>query len=252
MAVIRVNKTKDYTVMSNTHLRDRRLTLKAKGLLSVMLSLPDNWDYSVEGIVAICTESKTAVQSTLKELENTGYLNRSQIQDAHGRFDYVYDIFEQPQDKKPQTENPFTDNPCTGNQPQLNTNVLNTNKPNTNTDMTPEKIQEIFDMYHDICKSLPKVKLVTDKRKSTVKARLKKYGKEQIREAFEKAERSKFLTGQVKDFKASFDWILNESNLAKIIEGNYDDKSSGGRESGDWDYVEKDGVCYGTDGSIYF
>lgn len=251
MAVIRVNKTKDYTVMSNTHLRDRRLTLKAKGLLSVMLSLPDNWDYSVEGIVAICTESKTAVQSTLKELENTGYLNRSQIQDSHGRFDYVYDIFEQPQDKKPQTENPFTDNPCTDNQPQLNTNISNTNKPNTNTDMTPEKIQEIFDMYHEICVSLPKVKLVTDKRKSTVKARLKKYGKEQIREAFEKAERSKFLTGQVKDFKASFDWILNETNLAKIIEGNYDDKSSGGRESGDWDYEERDGVCYGTDGSIY-
>lgn len=248
MAVIRVNKTKDYTVMSNTHLRDRRLTLKAKGLLSVMLSLPDNWDYSVEGIVAICTESKTAVQSTLKELENTGYLNRSQIQDAHGRFDYVYDIFEQPQDKKPQTENPFTDNPCTDNPPQLNTNVSNTNKPNTNTDMTPEKIQEIFDMYHDICKSLPKVKLVTDKRKSTVKARLKKYGKEQIREAFVKAERSKFLTGQVKDFKASFDWILNETNLAKIIEGNYDDKSSGYQEQY---YEERDGKKYDSFGDEY-
>lgn len=119
------------------------------------------------------------------------------------------------------------------------------------TDISPENVQEIFDMYHDICKSLPKVRLVTDKRKSTVKARLKKYGKEQIREAFEKAERSKFLTGQVKDFKASFDWILNETNLAKIIEGNYDDKSSGGRESGDWDYEERDGVCYGKDGSIY-
>ena len=120
-----------------------------------------------------------------------------------------------------------------------------------NTDITHSEIQDIFDMYHDICKSLPKVRLVTDKRKSTVKARLKKYGKEQIREAFEKAERSKFLTGQVKDFKASFDWILNETNLAKIIEGNYDDKSSGGRESGDWDYEERDGVCYGKDGSIY-
>ena len=139
-----------------------------------------------------------------------------------------------------------------GNVEPIPDNIPN-NKPDNkhNTNISPENVQEIFDMYHEICVSLPKVRIPTDKRKSTVKARLKKYGKEQIREAFEKAERSKFLTGQVKDFKASFDWILNETNLAKIIEGNYDDKSSEGRESGDWDYEERDGVCYGRDGSIY-
>lgn len=144
MAVIRVNKTKDYTVMSNTHLRDRRLTLKAKGLLSIMLSLPDNWDYSVDGLVAICVESKTAVQSTLQELEQCGYLNRTRHQDASGRFDYIYDIFEQPKAETPRTENPVTDilcteNPRTENVPQLNTNIPTTEKQNTNIPSTERK-----------------------------------------------------------------------------------------------------------------
>lgn len=144
MAVLRVNKTKDYTVMSNTHLRDKRLTLKAKGLLSVMLSLPDNWDYSVDGLVAISKENKTAIQNTLKELETCGYLERTRTQDGFGRFDYIYDIFEQPKAKTPQAENLFTDNlftesPCTENQPQLNTNIPNTKEQNTNISNTERK-----------------------------------------------------------------------------------------------------------------
>lgn len=98
------------------------------------------------------------------------------------------------------------------------------NNTDNNTLNTQREIQAIFDLYHEICVSLPKVKIITDKRKSTVKARLKKYSLEQIREAFMKAEQSEFLTGQIKDFKASFDWIMNETNFAKIIEGNYDNK----------------------------
>lgn len=96
------------------------------------------------------------------------------------------------------------------------------NNTDNNTLNTQREIQAVFDLYHEICVSLPKVKIFTDKRKSTVKSRLKKYSMEQIREAFTKAEQSDFLTGKVKDFKASFDWIMNETNFAKIIEGNYD------------------------------
>lgn len=137
MSVIRVNKTKDYTVMSNHHFKDRQLSLKAKGLLSQMLSLPDNWDYTVEGLCCINKESKTAIQSTLKELEDNGYLVRTRVQDQLGRFGYEYDIYEQPQtdtpqQEQPQTENPFTDDPRTENQPQLNTNKSNTKQSNTN------------------------------------------------------------------------------------------------------------------------
>lgn len=136
MSVIRVNNTKGFTVMSNYHFQDKEISLKAKGLLGLMLSLPSNWDYSINGLVAIVKENKAAVQSTLKELEEHMYLKRTRVQDETGRFDYVYDIYEKPYDKLPWTENRCTDiqcteNRCTENQPQINTNKQSTNKQNT-------------------------------------------------------------------------------------------------------------------------
>lgn len=143
MSVIRVNNTKGFTVMSNYHFQDKEISLKAKGLLGLMLSLPSNWDYSVNGLVAIVKENKAAVQTALKELEEHKYLKRTRVQDETGRFDYVYDIYEKPYDKLPCTENRCTDiqcteNRCTENQPQIitnkqNTKELNTNRLNTNT-----------------------------------------------------------------------------------------------------------------------
>lgn len=143
MSTIRVNNTKGFTVMSNYHLQDKEISLKAKGLLSLMLSLPSNWDYSVAGLVAIVKENKTSVQSALKELEEAKYLKRTKVQNSMGRFDYIYDIYEKPHDKIPWTENLdmenlCTDNQCTENVSQINTNKqntkeLNTNRLNTNT-----------------------------------------------------------------------------------------------------------------------
>ena len=129
MAYFRVEHNNNYTVLSNYHLRDKNLSLKAKGLLTMMLSLPDEWDYSVSGLVAICKESKTAIQNTLKELEECGYLVRTRIHDEKGRIDYIYDIFEKAH--TPQTENLCTVNRCTDNRPQLNTKELNTKESNT-------------------------------------------------------------------------------------------------------------------------
>lgn len=86
MAVFRIERTKDYTVMSNYHLKDKRLSLKAKGLLSQMLSLPDNWDYTLAGLCHINRESKDAIRTALQELEKYGYLHRRQTTDASGRF----------------------------------------------------------------------------------------------------------------------------------------------------------------------
>ena len=99
MAIIRINKTKDYTVMSNYHFREKEMSLKAKGLLSLMLSLPNDWDYSINGLVAICKENETAINSTLKELKDFGYLSITKLmpnQTENGRIQYVYDIYEQP------------------------------------------------------------------------------------------------------------------------------------------------------------
>ena len=147
MSVIRVNNTKGFTVMSNYHFQDKEISLKAKGLLGLMLSLPSNWDYSVNGLVAIVKENKAAVQTALKELEEHKYIKRTRVQDETGRFDYIYDIYEKPYDKLPWTENQCTDIQCTEvqcteNQPQINTNKQITNKQNTkelNTNEYKEK-----------------------------------------------------------------------------------------------------------------
>lgn len=133
--------------MSNYHFQDKEISLKAKGLLGLMLSLPSNWDYSVNGLVAVVKENKAAVQTALKELEEHKYLKRTRVQDETGRFDYIYDIYEKPYDKLPWTENQCTDIQCTEvqcteNQPQINTNKQNTNKQNTkelNTNEHKEK-----------------------------------------------------------------------------------------------------------------
>lgn len=96
MAVIRVQKTDNYTVMSNHHLRNKDMSLKAKGLMSLMLSLPPKWDYSIGGLVAICKESHTSIRSALKELEQNQYLIRERKNNEKGYFTYEYILYEVP------------------------------------------------------------------------------------------------------------------------------------------------------------
>ena len=136
MAVIRVEKTSNYTVMSNYHFKEKKMSLKAKGLLSLMLSLPDNWNYSIAGLVAICKENETAIKSTLKELQEFGYVRIEKIMPdkaKSGRIEYVYNIFEEPKQegKKQGVENLPLEIQQVENQVQLNTKQSNTNKVNT-------------------------------------------------------------------------------------------------------------------------
>ena len=112
MAVFRVEKNHNYTVMSNYHLRDTRLTLKSIGLLSKMLSLTDEWDYTTRGLAAICKEGVDAIGAALKELEARGYLVRRQLRDSRGRItDTEYTIYESPHTPLPDTASPDTENP---------------------------------------------------------------------------------------------------------------------------------------------
>lgn len=121
MAVFRVEKNHNYTVMSNYHLRDTGLTLKAIGLLSKMLSLTDEWDYTTRGLAAICKEGVDAIGGALRELESAGYIVRHQMRDRQGRIsDTEYVIYEQPQPKAPDTPQPDTASPDTEN-PYLDT-----------------------------------------------------------------------------------------------------------------------------------
>ena len=139
MAVFRIERTRDYTVMSNHHLRDKALSLKSKGLLSMMLSLPEDWNYTTRGLAKICKEGVDAIGGALRELERAGYIVRHQMRDRQGRIsDTEYVIYEQPQPKNPDTpqpdtaapdtENPYLDKPDTEKPAELNIEKSNTQK----------------------------------------------------------------------------------------------------------------------------
>ena len=150
MAVIRVNKTKDYTIMCNYHLREKEMSLKAKGLLSVMLSLPDDWDYSITGLVKICKENESAIKTTLSELKQFGYLKITKLlpnESNSGRIEYIYDIYEFPKQegKKQGVENQPLEIQPLENQGQLNTNILNTKDKELNNIYIKERKKENAD-----------------------------------------------------------------------------------------------------------
>ena len=151
MAVFRIERTRDYTVMSNHHLRDKTLSLKSKGLLSMMLSLPEDWNYTTRGLAKICKEGVDAIGGALRELEAAGYIVRHQLRDRQGRIsDTEYVIYEQPQPKapdtpqpdtaSPDTENPYLADPDTEKPAELNIEKSRTQKSNTqgsSTDSIP-------------------------------------------------------------------------------------------------------------------
>lgn len=145
MAVFRIDKTRDYTVMSNHHLRNTELSLKAKGLLSLMLSLPENWDYTTKGLAAICKDGIDSISSCIRELEKHGYIIRERMRNEKGQLTTIeYTILEQPksappEQEKPIRENPVLDIPAQAEPIQENTAQLNTNKSNIkelNTDIS--------------------------------------------------------------------------------------------------------------------
>ena len=142
MAVFRIERTRDYTVMSNHHLRNGKLSLKAKGLLSMMLSLPEDWNYTTRGLAAICKEGVDAIGGALRELEAAGYIIRHQLRDKQGRIsDTEYVIYEQPQPKNPDTPQPDTASPDTENPDMVKPDTekpaeLNIEKSNTEKSIT--------------------------------------------------------------------------------------------------------------------
>ena len=147
MAVFRIEKTRDYTVMSNHHLRNTNLSLKAKGLLSLMLSLPEEWDYTTKGLARICKDGVDSICAGVRELEEQGYVIRERVRNPNGQLGSIeYTILEQPRPperEKPERENPVLDNPILGSpvleEPeQGNPAQLNTNQ--TKTDLSSTEI----------------------------------------------------------------------------------------------------------------
>ncbi len=147
MAIIRVEKTKDYTTMSNYHFREKDMSLKAKGLLSLILSLPEEWDYTLAGLSMLCRDGKDSVRTALTELEEFGYVETARVRDEKGRLqgtEYIVreipvsslpekeePVLEEPTLEKPILENPTLENPALEKPTLENPTQLNTNKSNT-------------------------------------------------------------------------------------------------------------------------
>ena len=170
MAVFRVEKTKDFTVMSNHHLRNGKLSLKAKGLLSLMLSLPEDWDYTTKGLACICKDGVDSIGSALKELEQHGYLTRRRIRFENGRLgDIEYMIHEKPVSGEPEGDSPERENPEQVKPAQLNTDPLNTDRLNTHQSIYPAGCRdgmdqmELADAYREIIRENVEYSILTER-----------------------------------------------------------------------------------------
>lgn len=146
MAVFRIEKNKDYVVMSNHPLRDKRITLKAKGLMAFMLSNKDDWDYTLVGLSKALKEGVSAIRSTVTELENYGYVSRRKLRDAKGKFiDIEYTIYEYPVLDSPSFENQIMVNPTLESDTQINTIERNTKDNKYQSNLIPEDSELDYD-----------------------------------------------------------------------------------------------------------
>lgn len=207
-SVIRVHKTKNFTVMNNKHLFQKDLSLKAKGLMSVFLALPDDWDYSIAGLCKIGKEGKDAINATISELKKHGYIEIERKNAERGRFVFEYHIFEggrtdSPHTDFPYTVEPYTEQPNTAapsavepnseNPQQINTNKSNTKKQNTKK----EVIKNIFGEFQNVSLS------------EAEEIKLKDLYKLKFNEAIEKLSSYKYASG--KKYKSDYA-VLNKHN----------------------------------------
>ena len=256
MVTFRVNKTSDYTVISNYHLREKEMSLKAKGLLTLMLSLPERWDFSISGLVAICKESESAIKAALKELKIFGYLRIDMIkpdQTKSKKIEYVYSIFEKPLEKgkrqmvkKQKVENQPTENQSAENQGQLNTNRLNTKDDDVNKNINTEEQENdtikkpesnnehqiyVLDLAKiemlKLCKNQITVETSLITHRYKIQSLYKFLGKNKFLETFEKIQESTYLLEQSRNAGQFFNWLFSgkKENFLSVFNDVYIDKN---------------------------
>ena len=146
--VFRIEKNREFVVMSNKFLREKEMSLKAKGLLALCLALPDDWNYSLNGLCAICKESQTSIRSALKELETFRYLKRNRQQNEKGHFIYEYVIYETPYAENQHTVKQHTEKRHKGNRTQQSNKRQTIKKQNINNGFMDE-LKNLYDGVED-------------------------------------------------------------------------------------------------------
>ena len=229
----------NYTMVPNGILRSGKLSAKALGVYFLIVSLPDNWNFSVKGLCTLCSDGYNAVSSAVRELEEAGFLKRKPKTGENGRFSECEweieckPLNENPSTEKPSSDEPSADEPSSENQPQLNTKQQKTKQTNTKQVKDSsyelyaarENAQPVIDAWNGA--GLTPVKSVTpgSGRYRMLKARLSRYGENEVLNAIEKAKNSAFLNGQnARGWVITFDWFVRPENFLKVLEGNYDNR----------------------------
>lgn len=226
-------KNANYTTISNVFLRDKELSLKAKGFLAVVMSLPEDWDFSINGICSILPEGKTAIYSTIAELKEKKYCDYSVQRDERGVIvgnDYTF--YEEPQQEKQNIESPYLENPNMDNNTQLNIDygeidINKSNKEERNNPSLSVPFEEIKRIWNDKCSSIVKVTMLTSKRKEKIKLRYKEFAKngeplQVYTTIVDRISTSFWINNESRENwrRGLFDWIfLNEDNWLRIWEG---------------------------------
>ena len=263
MAVFRVNKTSDYTVISNYHLKEKDMSLKSKGLLTLMLSLPNDWDFSLKGLVSLCCESERAIKTSIQELKEFGYLKIDKIPPKKGsnKFEYIYNIYEKPIEKSKRqkiNKNPkemvhsvkVQNEPVQDEPIQNSTNILNTKELNTKDDvinninikqkenntiqkseLNNEHQTYVLNLAKNemikLCKNQITVDTALITHRCKIQSLYKFLGKDKFLETFEKIQESAYLQEQSKNAGQFFNWLFSskKENFLSVFNDVYIDKS---------------------------
>ena len=239
--IVRV-KNANYTTISNAFLRDSHISLKAKGLLAIIMSLPDDWDFSIGGIVTLLPEGKTAIYSAINELKEFGYCTMEPVRDEKGRVQgNDYSFFEEPYSGEQDEDYPHTENLNMDNQTQLNIDIIDDicidkdkDKQKKENPSLSISYSAIKDMWNSKCSMLTTVTTITSKRQDKIRARFKEFSTvgepmEVLSTLLDKISKSKWMTEDSRESwrKSAFDWLfINSENWVKVLEGKYDSQES--------------------------
>lgn len=236
-------KTSKYTTISNVFLRDKNLSLKAKGFLTVIMALPDDWDFSIKGICSVLKEGKTSVYSAVQELKENRYCKTTPSRDEKGLIiglDYVFyeePYKEEPNKEEPQQDNPHTENRDMDNMPQLNTK--DTKESNRTKDLPKEEEKDksfskkeridydaIVKCWNETNTLLPNVKMLNNKRKEQIRTLLASNNAtvDDLMKAINIISMSSFCQGKNdRNWRASFDWLIKDTKscFSRLFEGAY-------------------------------
>ena len=237
MGKTRINRDENFSIIGNTILQDHDLSLKAKGMASLIFSLGDGWEVSIERLTAFSKDGRDAVRNAVIELEEAGYLVRERVRGGDGLLgDMDYVISDSPASPKPACENPTqdttTDNKITHiketslKETQDLSPSLHSGDDISSVSRKPVSYDEIVAKYNEICRSLPKARPLSPKRKRMAKSCWLQFG-EEIFDGFRKAEESDYLSGRNGAWTAcDIEWLLNQNNMLKVLEGRYDNRKA--------------------------